>query len=68
MTTLNLPITGQVQLKILGFLANNKQTYDLVRPIIKLCRFKTEITAVVIPDMYTSLILTSRVTRKLLTF
>ncbi len=53
---LNLPKIGQAQLKILVFLTNNNtQTYDSVSPIIKLSKFKTKITAVVIPDMNTNL-------------
>ena len=51
-TTLNLPIVGQACLKISGFLTNNDpKTYDLVRPTVKLGRFKLKITAVVVPDM-----------------
>ncbi len=47
---------GQAQLKISGFQTNNIiQTYDLVRSIIKLGKFKTKITAVVIRDMNTNL-------------
>ena len=43
-------------MKISGFLTNNKpKTYDLVRPTIKLGRFKLKITTVVVPEMDTNL-------------
>ena len=47
-----MPIVGQACLRISGFLSNNDpKTYDLVRPTIKLGRFKLKLTTVVIPEM-----------------
>ena len=43
-------------MKISGFLTNsNPQNYDLVRPIVQLGRFKIKLSAVVVPEMDTTL-------------
>ena len=55
--SLNLKEVGKVSMAIDGFLSNKKlQTYAVVRPVIRLGRYKCKVTAVVKDDMNTRIV------------
>ena len=53
---MNLTKIGQVKMAIDGFLSNQKvQTYDVVRPVVQLGKYKHKITAIVKDDLKTTI-------------
>ena len=54
---MNLPIKGKVNLAITGFLSNNEtQTFNIVRPLIEMGKYKCRLTAVVKENMSTNVV------------